>query len=189
MNVYDFDNTVYDGESIVDFYFFLLKKDFRLIKLLPKVMNVLIKYKRCMISEKELISEAEKYARLMFQNIKDLDSLVIEFWDKNMHKIKAFYLRQKKDDDVILSANASFLLEEITRRLEVKMLICSKVDVKTGKISRLCFGKNKIKCFFDAFPEGEIESFYTDSLNDSPMFAFAKKSYIVSGEKIKEYKK
>ena len=35
MNVYDFDNTIYDGESAVDFFMFCLGKDIKLIKLLP----------------------------------------------------------------------------------------------------------------------------------------------------------
>ena len=60
MNVYDFDNTIYDGESVIDFYFFSLKKHPRLIMILPKVVEVLIKYKACIISSEELLSVAEE---------------------------------------------------------------------------------------------------------------------------------
>ena len=46
MNVYDFDNTIYDGESILDFFFFYLKKTPYLVKYIPKVFYALYKYKR-----------------------------------------------------------------------------------------------------------------------------------------------
>ena len=32
MNVYDFDGTIYKGDSTRDFFFYLLKKDFRVVK-------------------------------------------------------------------------------------------------------------------------------------------------------------
>ena len=31
MNVFDFDNTIYDGESIIDFFFYYCKKDKKLL--------------------------------------------------------------------------------------------------------------------------------------------------------------
>ena len=45
MNAYDFDNTIYDGESIFDFFIFSLKKDIWLIRFLPIVLFRLIEYK------------------------------------------------------------------------------------------------------------------------------------------------
>ena len=35
VNLYDFDNTIYDGDSSVDFYLFCLKKKISIIKYLP----------------------------------------------------------------------------------------------------------------------------------------------------------
>ena len=63
MNVYDFDNTIYDGESIVDFYFFLLFRNPSLIYILPKLVLMLVKYKACKISYDELLQQAEKYIK------------------------------------------------------------------------------------------------------------------------------
>ena len=37
MNVYDFDNTIYRGESVLHFFFFYIKKTPYLIKYIPKV--------------------------------------------------------------------------------------------------------------------------------------------------------
>ena len=35
INVYDFDKTIYNGDSTIDFYLFCLKKKFSIILLLP----------------------------------------------------------------------------------------------------------------------------------------------------------
>ena len=39
MNVYDFDNTIYDGESTFDLFLFYLKKKPSLIRLMPTVVS------------------------------------------------------------------------------------------------------------------------------------------------------
>ena len=44
MNVYDFDNTIYDGESFIDLFIFLFKKDPSLVKYIPDVINGLYNY-------------------------------------------------------------------------------------------------------------------------------------------------
>lgn len=44
MNVYDFDNTIYDGDSSIDFYFFVLRKKPSIIFLLPKQLYYCLKY-------------------------------------------------------------------------------------------------------------------------------------------------
>ena len=38
MNVFDFDNTIYDGESAIDFFLYYLKKDPKLIRYLPSII-------------------------------------------------------------------------------------------------------------------------------------------------------
>ena len=46
MNAYDFDETIYDGESSVEFILMYLKKDPKIITFLPTVFKVIIKYNR-----------------------------------------------------------------------------------------------------------------------------------------------
>ena len=55
MNVYDFDNTIYDGESTFDFYAFCVRKDISMLKSAFVVVKTLIEYKLCRIDEKTLI--------------------------------------------------------------------------------------------------------------------------------------
>lgn len=188
MNVYDFDNTIYDGESVVDFYLFLLKKNPWLISVLPKMLQMLLLYKMCRISVSELMETAQRYASRLILYARN--SMVIsQFWDENQSKIKKFYLDNQKPDDVILSASCSFLIDEMCKRLGIKYVISSDVDLETGEIKRLCFRDRKPDIFKEYFPDSEIDGFYTDSMNDSPMFEMAKHVYIVKGNKIKELKK
>ncbi len=187
MNVYDFDNTIYDGESIVDFYLFLIKHNPSLISLFPKMVYMLIRYKACKITEQELLFEAEKYIKKIFDN-NEIESLIPKFWDRNEKKIKKFYLDSKRDDDIILSASADFLISEICNRLGVKNVVASKIDAESGKVVRLCYRRNKIEIFKALFPDAIVDKFYTDSMNDASMFEIAKQVFIVKGNKIEELK-
>ena len=45
LNVYDFDKTIYDGDSSIDFYLFCLKRKKSIILLLPKQVFAMILYK------------------------------------------------------------------------------------------------------------------------------------------------
>ena len=42
MNVYDFDNTLYKGESSYDFFFFCLKRKPKMIKYIPVVLKLIL---------------------------------------------------------------------------------------------------------------------------------------------------
>ncbi len=184
LNVYDFDNTIYDGESIFDFFVFLLRKKPSLIRHLPIVIKVLLGYKLCKISEEELTKTAEIYIKKFFSYFTDIDSLINEFWDKHMHKIKRFYLESKRPDDVIITASWDRLIKEIADRIGINNYIASSIDEKNFKIGFLCYRQNKVGVFNKKYNGMEIENFYTDSKNDIPMMEIAKNAYIVKGNKI-----
>ena len=61
MNVFDFDNTIYDGESAFDFFVFCARKYPRMIKFFPRVISVVILYKLCRITREGLLDRMEKY--------------------------------------------------------------------------------------------------------------------------------
>ena len=44
MNVYDFDETIYSGDSTRDFYFYSIKKNPSLLRFLPKQGWAFLKY-------------------------------------------------------------------------------------------------------------------------------------------------
>ena len=184
MNVYDFDNTIYSGESALDFYVFCARRNAALYRYAFAILAAWARYKLLLLSRERLTELAERYAQKFISAVGDLDALAHEFWDGHEGGIKELYLKNRRDDDVVISASADFLLRDICARIGVKRLICSEVDTKTGRIGRLCFGQNKPELFAEAFPGAKIENFYSDSMNDLPMMRLAENAYLVKGEKI-----
>lgn len=189
MNVYDFDNTIYDGESTFDVFLFYLKKNPSLIKLFPTVVAAFAKYKKGKISIDDMI---EKYVPLVenaAKNIVNPEKDPQEFWDRHMTKIKPFYYDIQKEDDLIITASPDFTMNEICKRLGVKHLLSSTVNPETGKFERICLKTNKVKAFFENYGDAQIENFYTDSPeNDAPLIEIAKHAYIVKKNKITKIK-
>ena len=54
MNVYDFDGTIYQGDSSVDFYVYCLKRRPRLFLELPRFFRYCVLYKLGKVSKREL---------------------------------------------------------------------------------------------------------------------------------------
>ena len=181
MNVYDFDKTIYDGDSTLDFYFFSLKKSPMLIRFLPIQIIGFIKYMFGMYSKLQF---KEKFYSFL-KGIKDVDSMVELFWNENQDKIKDWYLKSKEESDVIISASPEFLLNTICRRIGIKHLIASEVNKNTGICEgENCYGEEKVLRFKKYFEKGEIKKFYSDSLSDAPISLMASERYIVSGNNI-----
>ncbi len=186
MRVFDFDGTIYDGESSVDFFLFSLKRHPKNLLLLPRVIYMLIRYKRLKITTDELTKALEKYGLRFLATIKDLNGDIKNFWDTHFHKIKPFYLEGRREDDVILSASPDILLNEVANRLGIHTVIASSFDIETGKIIKLCYHKNKCDYFKSLFPNIRIDEFYTDSDNDKAVFELSDKVFMVKGNKITE---
>ena len=166
MNAYDFDKTIYDGDSTADFYLFCLKKHKSIILLAP---SLLCAFCRFYVFKKGTKTEfKEKMYRFLTKCNAEKD--VAEFWEKNCGKIKDFYIKKKKSDDVIISASPEFLLAPICK---------SGIN---------CHGKEKVRRFYKEFKNGEVDEFYSDSLSDTPMAEISKKAFLVNGNKITEWK-
>lgn len=189
MNVYDFDNTVYKGESALQFFFFYIKRDPYLLKYVPKVMYALIKYKAGKVTVEQALAEYAPFVEDYFRKIPDLKADAVLFWNEHEKNIKPFYKELQKDDDVFVTASPINTMREICDRLGVKHCVGSIIDEKTGKITRLCMRSHKIPAFLEAFPDAHIDNFYTDSpKNDAPLIELADHAFIVKGNKIHQVK-
>lgn len=188
MNVYDFDGTLYDGESTFDFYLFCVKHHPRAIKFMFIVVWSFLKYKMCLVSEKQLMYLAEKYVLDFLSCCPDAQELAQKFWDRNFHKIKSFYNGVRQDNDVVVSASFGFLLRPVLDKIGIKNALMSEVDLEKGKVLRLCYRKNKVELFKNVFDVELVEDVYTDSLNDRPLMSLAGRDvYLVNGNNIKKY--
>ena len=190
MRVFDFDNTIYDGESGMDIFLYYLKRDPKgVAKFVPKFMEGFLKYKRHLITIDEVKTEYASYIKEYFQRIEDIESDFEKFWDINEKNIKPFYRKIQKEDDIIVSACPYCLLSVMTNRLGVKNVISTELDAKTGEIGEICYHDNKVKMFKKAYGDAEIDEFYTDSMSDKPLMDISKTVFLVDGDKILKIKK
>lgn len=182
MNAYDFDGTIYDGDGTLDFYFFSLKRNRKLLLCIPKQLIGWLRFK-IKLDEKTVFKE-KFYIFLNY--IEDIENEVQDFWKINDKKIKEWYKDEHQVDDIILSASPEFLLKPICLQLEIKNLIASKVDPKTGKYKgKNCYGKEKVERLKKEYGNVEVAKFYTDSIkSDLPMVKYAKRAYLVKKSKI-----
>ena len=185
LNVYDFDKTIYDGDSSVDFIKFLISKKKKLLFKVPKVLFYLIKYLFKNIS-KEKLKECFFSVLNSFNNI---DELIDEFWRVNEYKIKDFFKNDKSRNIIIASASPYFLLEPIAKKYKVKDLFASPIDKKTGLYNGLnCHGVEKVRLINNKYPNCIIETMYSDDKKaDKPLLDIAKHSYIVKGNELIDY--
>lgn len=185
MNVYDFDNTIYKGDSTADFYLYCLKRHPKIICKFPKLFSGFTKF----YILKQGTKTEFKEKMYDFLTCCDVEKDVEEFWKNKITNIKQWYKKQQKEDDLIISASPEFLLETPCRILGIKHLIASQVDSKTGKYTgQNCHGEEKVNRFYQQYSKDTvIEQFYSDSYSDTPLAKLAKKSYIVKGNKINKW--
>ncbi len=185
MNVYDFDNTIYDGESLFDFFLFCLKKEIHLIRFVPQAIWILTLYKLNKLDLNKLRIQLEKIVSCSLGNHEDY---VKEFWVKNISKIKPEFLAMLKEDDLIITGCPNILFDHIKDKIKVKNIICSEFDVKSRKIKFLCLGKNKVDMMNKKFPNIKINQFYTDSKMDQPLMDLSFEVFLVKKKHIYKIK-
>jgi phosphoserine phosphatase len=180
MNVYDFDGTIYDGDSSVDFYLFALAKRPALLFLLPLQLWGMLTYLLRLRSKERM-----KEAFFSFVPRIPLESMVNEFWKSKSCKIKPWYLEQKRSDDLIISASPEFLLEPVAREYLRCALIASNVNPKTGAYrGKNCYGEEKLRRFKERYAGERIDSFFSDDYADMPLMRVAEQAFLVKKNKI-----
>ncbi len=179
INVYDFDKTIYNGDSSLDFYLFCLKRRKRLVFLLPRQILGIIFYKLGIYSKEQMKSDFFYFVKYL-----DVKEMVKEFWSKNDFKITKWYLKQKEESDLIISASPEFLLAPICEKLNVK-LIASLVNATDGKfIGFNCYGKEKLNRLEKQYPNIKIDKFYSDSKSDKYIADISSRAFLVKKQKV-----
>ncbi len=176
MNVYDFDGTIYYPDCALNFMFWCLRRHPSLFfTYVPKLIKCGIQYKRKKIPR--FIFERTFFSFLC--KVDDFDVQIEKFWDKAIKRMSAWYLAQKRPDDLIISASPNCIIEPIARRLGVNF-VATEYDREVGAfVDNLMFAREKAAYIFDqGFPE--IENFYSDSLADTPMALCAEKAHLVT---------
>lgn len=184
VNLYDFDGTIYDGDSTLDFYFYCLKKQKSLIKYFPVQVLYTFLYFIKIIPKK-------KWKEMFFIFLKGIDNIELminNFWELNYKKIKKWYFKKNHSNDIIISASPEFLLKNVVENLGAMKLIATIVDPKTGKfLSENCYGEEKVKRLSIEMPNIVVKEAYTDTFSDEPIIKLAKNGYLVTQNKIEPF--
>lgn len=193
MRVFDFDGTIYDGESLFDLYLYSARHDPKVFRYIAPVLRYAVKYKlgRATLEQMEYgvgkMTEGYLTELSRSKRVASVEQLVDDFWDRNYSRIKPWY--QPESDDVILTASFGLTVGEVCRRLGVRNLVASEVDVETMKVTYLNFSTNKAKRFRELYgPDAVIDEFYTDSKFDQPMIDMARHAFMVKGNTITQVK-
>lgn len=190
MRVFDFDNTIYDGESGGDLFLYFLKKDPKgVAKYAPKFLEGFLKYKRGKMTIDDILNDYGIIVKEYCKKVEDIYGEFEKFWDINQANVKNFYYKMQDENDVIVSACPECLLKIICDRIGIKNYIGSDIDPITGHIGGLCYKEKKVDYYRAAYGDTEIDELYTDSMSDKPLMDISKNVFMVDGEIVTQIKK
>lgn len=187
MNAYDFDGTIYNGDSGAEFVkFMFFKKPIFMTGHLIKSSVGFVKYKMKKIEFKEMKENIFSFV----SKVDNLEKYTKEFAEKNKHKVKKYYHSNRREDDVIISASLDFYLIPLCKAIGINTVICTEYDVKNGKIiNENCKNAEKVNRFEAKYgKDAVIENAYGDSKGDYELLNKAQKGFMIKGEEVTVFK-
>ena len=185
IDVYDFDGTIYDGDSTFDFVRFCMRRHPIVALSLPAIAVAAIK----MACKKSTLTQ---FKSVLFGKMAKRFSLTEEaklFWQDEKTKAKLgawFYERPRDLPIVIASASPEFELRYAADILGVKNLIGTRCDDATGElIGKNCKGAEKISRIRAYMGEYTVRAMYTDDTKaDGPLLEIAEEKYKITHGKL-----
>ena len=190
LSVYDFDKTIYNGETLNDFYrFYLIKKPWKIYTVIFQLWYFLL-YVLKIINLEKL---KENFLRFLNgENTGELKKLIREFWEKKESKINLWVkdeiLKNKKETEILvaISASPTFLIIDRLKLMGFDVVIGTDFLFESTKFhshitSKNCKNYEKVKRL-DKWAEDnniqyDIVNFYSDSIADKPLFDLAEHKY------------
>ncbi|EXM37454.1 phosphoserine phosphatase [Ruminococcus albus SY3] len=185
MKVFDFDNTLYHGESSIDLAFYLIRRNKRILLYVPSILINLAKYKMCLVDREKAEQEINDFLKVAVKDKYEAAEIVESFWDENSYRLDENMIKRVRKDDVIITAGPDMLIDGIKDKLGTDNIISSIIDPDKREMVYFNFGENKAKRYKEVYGDTPIESFYTDSFNDKPLMKLATKVYIVEKGRLK----
>ena len=180
-DIYDFDKTIYKGDSSIHFYFFCLSKKPGLLVYLPYQLWHLILF----LMKLEDRNTFKKHFFVFLRGLDDTATVVEWFWQSHYQKIKPWYQDKDHSKDVIISASPEFLLQPLVGKLKPYRLIATHMDPANGLINgKNCRGQEKVVRLRQVLGKPMVKKAYSDSLADLPILSMAEEGFIVKGDKI-----
>lgn len=183
-DLYDFDKTVFNGESGSEFYLYCLMRNLKMWKFLPSQLRYIFRYAVL----RKITMEQCKEKLYSSISVIDGEKAAKLFWEKNESRINNWFKPKEHDvKTIVCSASPVFQIKPICDKLGVDLLISTDIDVKTGKLSGMnCKGEEKKRRIASEASDYTIRDVYTDNLkSDAPLLSLATRyKYHVSKGKI-----
>ena len=184
MNIYDFDGTIYDGDSTKDIIRYGFKRHpFKVLKCLRNARR----RNRDFLGGLATFEQVKEDLLAFIFQIQNYPKFVNDFVDSHMKKIKPLYKSRHTDNDVIASASFDLWVNLFARKLGVRNVIATRVDT-AGKILGInCKGDEKLRRIREALPNIPIDNAYADSQVDEPLLVNATNGFVIEGNKVIPY--
>ena len=168
MKVFDFDNTIYRGESSVDFSFYMIRYNRKILRYIPTILLSLVGYKLVLLKKERLESIINNFFAGVLEGTESPSDYVKSFWDTHAHKLNRQILQLVEPEDVIISASPILLLDGIREHLKTDKITRKEIDDKKldnlkyiAKHSRFSVSKNNEVTYYEFG-----EKFYPELLKD-----------------------
>lgn len=197
--IFDIDYTITRKETLMEFFKYIVSKDIKNIKFLPRALYSGLMYgvkvydekrvKECFLKFIENIDEAE------------LAKLTKSFYDEKISKIlykdAVDMIKKLKKEGymvVLISASPEFYVKEFYAIKEVDLIIGTKFTFESGKFIRKmdgnnCKGEEKVRRLNEVLKEKNIKVdfknsyMFSDSLSDKPLLDLVGNPYLINYKK------
>ena len=183
MDVYDFDGTLYRGDSTADFLRWCVRRHPRTVRALPRAA---VAATACFGLHAIDKTQFKRALYRFLPLVPDMDREVERFWA--VHEARIGGPCSPRPGDAVVSAGPEFLLRDVcaSRGLE---LIASQVDPHTGRVlGPNCSGREKAARYRARYGDAPVERFFSDSLDDAPMADLAQKAFLVQNGELAAWK-
>ena len=197
--IFDIDYTLTKRETLVEFYIFMVKKNPKFIKYLPKSIFSSILY----VFKIYDASKAKKTFIRFIDGIEEneMKKIVKEFYETRLSKIlykdAIDTIKKMKTQGYkiyLISASAEFYLNEFYNIKEVDKVIGTRFIKENGLhrneiTGENCKGEEKVKRLKEVLKKENIEAdfensyMFSDSLSDLPLFDLVGHPYLINFKK------
>lgn len=186
--IYDFDGTLYNGETISDFYFFCAKNKKILYLWLPYFTILYLLKKLHIISLKIFKQECFRFFGRRIST-----DMVYKFWGVKRKYIFPWVAHELKMDRkrgyylICISATPEFLLSGIVLKyLKFDAFIGTRLNPRDNRkiMGKNCKGKEKVNRLFQFLRKNNIKDYkikkmVSDSKADLPLYKLAEQKFTV----------
>ena len=197
--IFDVDYTITKRETLVEFYIFMLKKNPKYIKYLPKSIFSSLFYVFKIYDASKTKKTFIRFIDGIEEN--DMKKIVKEFYEKRLSKIlykdaidTIKKMKTKGYKIYLISASAEFYLSEFYNIKEVDKVIGTRFIKENGLhrnqiLGENCKGEEKVKRLKEVLLKENIDvdfessCMFSDSLSDLPLFNLVGHPYLINYKK------